>query len=229
MPEFIRARHHLVWEVLQSLNASLLAETECYFGGGTRIALEFDEYRESANIDLFCASNSGYRLLRNTISDNSLGEILKAPLLLAREVRADRYGIRTFMLVGTEPVKFEIVSEGRIQLGGVSSENFPLPVLDPESCFAEKYLANADRWNDRGVTSRDVIDLAFMITGWNKQTAKAGFERAESAYGDVVRRSVTAACKHLLTDDAYRAKCVHSLGVTNTRRLKRGLQLLTDI
>lgn len=171
MPEFTRARHHLVWKILQSLNATLLAETECYFGGGTRIVLEFDEYRESADIDLLCASNSGYRALRNTISESLLGEILKAPLPLAREVRADRYGIRTFLLADAEPIKFEIVSEGRIELGSSDSDKFPLPVLDPESCFAEKYLANANRWNDRSISSREVIDLAFMVTGWSRQTA----------------------------------------------------------
>ena len=78
-------------------DADFLARARCYFGGGTRIAMALGEYRESADIDFLCADSTGYGLLRNTIRQNSLGSILKTPLPLLREVRADRYGIRTFL------------------------------------------------------------------------------------------------------------------------------------
>ncbi|GAB2878015.1 hypothetical protein GCM10027277_54270 [Pseudoduganella ginsengisoli] len=68
----------------------------------------------------------GYRALRNTITNASLGDILTQPVELAREVRADRYGIRTFVRVDGTPIKFEIVSEGRIDICTLKS-CLPMP------------------------------------------------------------------------------------------------------
>lgn len=45
----------------------------CYFGGGTAIVLQLDEYRESLDVDLMCASQDGYRALRDTVNNGSLG------------------------------------------------------------------------------------------------------------------------------------------------------------
>ena len=64
MPEFRRPRHRAVWRVLESLNAKALARANCLFGGGTRIALELNEYRESEDIDFICCDITGYRSLR---------------------------------------------------------------------------------------------------------------------------------------------------------------------
>src|SRR5438067_10088251 len=71
---------------------------------------------------------------------------------------ADQYGVRTVLAVGGEPVKFEIILEARISVTFTQIRNIPVPALDHTSCFAEKWLANADRWNDVSVMSRDAID-----------------------------------------------------------------------
>src|SRR3954463_15864039 len=92
---FKRPFHADVSRHLARLDASFLAECSCYFGGGTRIVLELDEYRESKDIDFLCADKDGYRKLRETVSEQSLGRIAQAHVVLAREVRADMYGIRT--------------------------------------------------------------------------------------------------------------------------------------
>ena len=62
--------------MLASLNRPLLASAKCYFGGGTRIVMELDEFRESVAIDFLCSDRAGYRLLRNAVTTRSLGEIL---------------------------------------------------------------------------------------------------------------------------------------------------------
>src|SRR6266568_2343070 len=113
---FSRPRHVLVENILHSLNAAFLVKAQCYFGGGTRIVLDLGEYRESADVDLLCSSREGYRELRSTVRNDSLGEIAARGLVLAREVVADRYGIRTFIELDGEKIKFEIVNEGRIDL-----------------------------------------------------------------------------------------------------------------
>ena len=152
-PEFRHMRHARVWKVLAALDSEFLASARCFFGGGTRIVLELDEYRYSSDIDFLCADTDGYRALRSTISNVSLGEILRDPLPLAREVRADRYGIRTVLAIDDEPVKFEIISEGRVSISPDDSSSWPVQPLDDRSCFAQKFLANADRWADKAVLS----------------------------------------------------------------------------
>jgi len=227
MSEIKRARHRLVMQVLAALDAEFLARAECYFGGGTRIAMALGEYRESADIDLLCADRDGYRALRSTITDKSLGRIMRSPMQLAREVIADRYGIRTFVQLGDEKIKFEIVSEGRIAIAGGMEPGYPVPVLTPVSCFAEKFLANADRWNDESFLGRDVIDLAFMATTWDLADAAAGLERARDAYGKVVDDALKKAVRTMSERKDYMTRCAAGLGVEDKRTLARGLRTLS--
>ncbi len=163
----------MVIGALESLDSSFLGRAQCYFGGGTRIVLALGEYRESADIDFLCASRDGYRALRATVSDRSLGGIGHVKLKLAREVIADRYGIRTVLDSGGGKLKFEIILEGRIELSGGNVDGLPVPALDAKSCCAEKFLANADRWGDESALGRDVVDLAFMAGGAANRCARA--------------------------------------------------------
>ena len=48
---FSRPHHQRVAVILRSLRADFFKECECYFGGGTAIALRFGEFRESVDID----------------------------------------------------------------------------------------------------------------------------------------------------------------------------------
>ena len=76
---FSRPHHQRIAQVIQSLNGRLLEQARCYFAGGTAIALSLNEYRQSLDIDFLCASNGGYRLLRNTVTDQGLGDLLTHP------------------------------------------------------------------------------------------------------------------------------------------------------
>ena len=223
-PRCSRLRHVLVENILHALNAAFLQKAQCYFGGGTRIVLDLDEYRESAGIDLLCSSRDGYRELRSTIKNNSLGKIASSTLRLAREVVADRYGIRTFVAFDGEKIKFEIVNENRIDLSGSLHPELSVPCLSRGSCFAEKLLANDDRWGDEAALSRDVIDLAFMIEGWDVTTALEGCVAARNAYGDSVVASAKAAAQKLIEKKDYLKKCIAGLRVTHTDTLRSGLK-----
>ncbi len=222
---FKRPRHTLVQQILEAFDARFLSETCCYFGGGTRIVMELDEYRESLDIDLLCADKDGYRAIRSSITEDSLGQLLAMPLKLAREVRADRYGIRTFFDSDGVKVKFEIVAEGRIALTSQNLPQIAVSCLDRVSCFAEKLLANTDRWADRSVMSRDLIDLAFMASHWGAIPSEA-LVIAEKAYGVSILRSLQRAVLQLESDDSYRQHCIATMGITDTERLKDGLTVL---
>ena len=216
----------MVLTALNALDAVFLARCECYFGGGTRIVLALGEYRESADIDLLCASRAGYRTLRSTVTDTSLGSIGKSRLKLAREVIADRYGIRTFLDVGGEKLKLEIILEGRIGLAGGAANELPVPVLDAASCCAEKFLANADRWNDESALGRDAIDLAFMAAKWERTALRAGFATATGAYGKIIATAAKRATTKLVEQAAWRRRCVAALNISDTRTLLVGLRMI---
>jgi hypothetical protein len=221
-----RPRHATVVAALRALDRDFLEQCQCWFGGGTRIVLELGEYRESEDIDFLCSHPAGYRALRSTVSERSLGRVAARPLALAREVRADRYGIRTVLDVDAAPLKFEIVLEGRIDLAGARAGPLGVPCLSHSDCFAEKLLANADRWNDDAVLSRDIIDLSFMIEGWDKAEAIAGASRARDAYGDVVDHALGDAAQRLLDAEQHRKRCIALLRVVNIRTLTAGLRKL---
>lgn len=222
---FRRPHHQVVSRVLAALDPDFLRDNRCYFGGGTRIVMELDEYRESLDIDLLCADVSGYRAIRSQISDDSLGAIVAVPLSLAREVRADRYGIRTFIDIDGKKIKFEIVAEGRISLTSQELLSVPVPCLDRISCFSEKLLANADRWSDKSVLSRDIIDISFMVSHWGAIPSES-VVIAENAYGISVIKSLRSAVALVQSDAAYLEHCLSSMAITDVERLKDGLRLL---
>ncbi|WP_346010485.1 nucleotidyl transferase AbiEii/AbiGii toxin family protein [Citrobacter sp. RHBSTW-00535] len=51
MNEYKIKHHKLIRSVLNNFNADFFFANSIYFGGGTRIALEIDEYRESIDVD----------------------------------------------------------------------------------------------------------------------------------------------------------------------------------
>lgn len=208
---FKRPHHQRVWQLLQSLNAPLLSETCTYFGGGTAIVLQLDEYRESVDVDLMCADADGYRLLRNTVNDNNLGALLTKAWPLTRGVRADRYGIRAFCEVDGVPVKLEIVREDRIALAGTDVPAWPVRGLTPLHLYAEKLLANTDRWADRSTASRDLIDLAMMVGHWGPIPTDA-WHLAREAYGQSVDVAWGKSVAHLLANTRL-ATCLAAMAM----------------
>lgn len=64
---FHRPHHQRIFQVLQKFNATYLAEHSILFGGGTRIALKIEEYRESIDIDFFAPHLKLIVLLENTL------------------------------------------------------------------------------------------------------------------------------------------------------------------
>lgn len=210
---FKRLHHQHISHALNLLNSELLQEAECYFAGGTAITLLLEEYRESVDIDFLCASKYGYRLLRNTVSPNTLGALFKQPIKLLREVRTDRYGIRTFIEINGTPIKFEIVSEGRIPISSADYPHFNIPLLSRHDMFAEKLLANTDRGLDKSTASRDIIDIAMMIHHWGCIPLEA-WSKAEEAYGGTVAKAFHASLL-LIQDENYLRQCLKKMSMAD--------------
>lgn len=213
---FDRQHHRDVALVLQCLEPEVLAARHCYFGGGTAMALRYGEYRESVDIDFLVEDLAGYRELRQMLGGAAgLDPLVRAgmKLELAREVRADQYGIRTQVRSGTAAIKFEIVLEARIAFDAPGPEDqvCGIRMLAPVDLAAEKLLANADRWPDDAVFSRDLIDLAMQ--GGGAPLLRDACAKAEGAYGVAVRKALADAVEALRRRPQRLGECMTALGI----------------
>jgi hypothetical protein len=194
---FRRLHHQQVAEVLSILDAPLLAEHNCWFGGGTAIVLANGEFRESVDINFLVSDPQSYRALRQMVRDHGLDALATRELDLGRTPSVDGYGIRTSVLVAGVAIKFEIIHEGRIDLDtpAPGDEICGLRILTRADQVATKLLANDDRWADTSTFSRDLIDLAMMKP--DTVSLKAGARKAVDAYGKTVGESLNNAVTHL--------------------------------
>jgi nucleotidyltransferase AbiEii toxin of type IV toxin-antitoxin system len=231
MGEWKRPLHRRVARILALMDAKFLEQAQCFFGGGTQLVMSHGEFRESRDIDLLLSSQDGLRMLRETIGERSLGRVFKGRIHLAREVRADRTAIRTFITEdpAAEPLKLEIVVEARIELKGGMDRALGVPCLAPPWAIAEKLLANADRGRAREYRARDMIDLAFVSLNTDKAAFIRGYELAEPAYGQVVVRELDEVLKMLDLDSKYRAQCVADLLITDLKALSKGVEKLHQL
>ena len=218
---FEREHHRNVALVLQTLDPSVLAQHHCYFGGGTAMALRYGEYRESVDIDFLVSDLPGYRALRQMLGgSHGLAPLVRPgmQLELARELRADQYGLHTHVRCGNSLIKFEIVLEGRIVLTAPGDQDRICGVLSlaPVDLAAEKLLANADRWADDVVFSRDIVDLAMQRA--DKKLLEAACAKAETAYGASVRQALARAVHALHARPHRLEECMQALRVTSVSR-----------
>ncbi len=214
---FERPHHRRIARVLSALDCDLLREANCLFGGGTAMALRFGEYRESVDMDFLVSDLDSYRRLRQLLT----GEVGFVGLLrpdgerfrLAREVRVDQYGIRTTLMIDELPIKFEIVLEGRIEIEAAARKDQVCGVstLTSLDMATSKLLANADRWSDDGVFSRDVIDLAMMSP--SLPLLRKALLKAQGAYGETIARDLERAIERLQNRPNWLERCMQVMAM----------------
>lgn len=215
---FTRPHHQRIAHILAALDNEQLRQHSCLFGGGTCIALRYEEFRESVDMDFMVSDLAGYRELRQRLTSTlGIQAIVRQdamPLQTRTEIRADQYGIRTQIMMDGHAIKFEIIHEARISLQapepqdaicGISS----LCTLD---LAATKLLANSDRQADPGVFSRDLIDLAMMKL--SRDMANKALAKAEVAYGESIRRDLSKAIVRMQTQPEWLARCLQAMKIT---------------
>lgn len=208
---FQRERHQVIGDILERFNPDFLGCEGIGFGGGTRIALELNEYRESVDIDLICPSTASYRAVRQTVGERDLGALLRQPVTLAREVRTTRDKVVTAIEHAGHVVKLEILSFADWHLATMDHPLFPIPVLDQTACFTTKLTAANDR--GRAYPYKDVVDLIVMQMHWGAIPDEA-IREAERHYGPTVLPKAEVAIVHFRDlPDAEHRKVAHTLGM----------------
>ena len=214
---FERPHHQKIALVLHALNGPVLQAHHCLFGGGTAMALRYGEYRESVDIDFLVSDLGSYRSLRHALTGpQSMAAITHPdaqPLQQAREMRADQYGIRTTLRVQEQPIKFEIVLEGRITLDAPAPSDTlcGIATLTPLDMATSKLLANSDRCMDDGVFSRDLIDLAMMAAPL--PLLRQAVAKAEQAYGPSILRDLDKAIRRMQERQTWLDRCMQAMAI----------------
>jgi len=193
--EYDIAHHRIIGSALKQFNADFFCANDIVFGGGTRIALEIDEFRESVDIDFLCPTQASYRAVRQQVTNVSLGQLVKSDFEYPREIRADRDAVRTLIVHEGCTIKLEFVNFKQCDIRWDGAPDvFPVPCLDHTSCFATKLMANADRWGNPPY--KDIFDILAMYRQWGDIPAEA-IAAAEAEYGE---RVILPALKSALQD-----------------------------
>lgn len=203
--------------MLAALDGDLLATHACWFGGGTALALRFGEYRESVDIDFLVSELAGYRSIRHLVAGAAdLAAITTDPraFTLAREARADQYGVRVLLQVEGVPIKLEFVHESRVSLERPGAEDTVCGVatLVRLDMITTKLLANSDRWSDDGAFSRDLVDLAMLAP--SPAELRLALDKAAGAYGPSVETDLAKAIRRLQEREGRLERCMAAMAMT---------------
>ncbi|MEH2193653.1 MAG: nucleotidyl transferase AbiEii/AbiGii toxin family protein [Nostoc sp.] len=223
--------HNKILTVLESLDSEILTKGSAYFGGGTLLAFEFEEYRWSKDVDFISSvGTEGYKYLRTVVFEGGHEALFRdlSKIQVGRST-TDQYGIRMIVFVDDMPIKTEIIAETRFQLDPPRYPKWSLvPCLSFNDCFTSKLLSNSDRYADDSVEARDLIDLAILRL--QSPIPQASIEKAEAAYQ--VMRPLERAIALFQQRPDYREKCFLSLQVDRSQipKIIDGIDLLsTDL
>lgn len=157
-------------------------------------------------------------MLREKVYEAGVRRLFRRDVVLRREVRADRYGVRFVLDVEGMPLKFEIVSEGRIDLEGTDDASLPVARLQDQDLVAEKLLANEDRFLDEAAMARDVIDL-IMLEHVLGELPAAAWQKARTAYGQSIDSAFHRAVQRLRQEPGFFKRAIDVLSVTPEARI----------
>ncbi|QMS87158.1 nucleotidyl transferase AbiEii/AbiGii toxin family protein [Nostoc edaphicum CCNP1411] len=223
--------HNQILTVLESLDSDILRKGSAYFGGGTLLAFEFEEYRWSKDVDFIASvGTEGYKYLRTVVFESGHEALFRdlSKIQVGRST-TDQYGIRMIVFVDDVPIKTEIIAETRFQVDPPRYPKWSLvPCLSLNDCFTSKLLSNSDRYADDSVEARDLIDLAILRL--QSSIPQASIEKAEKAYQ--VMRPLKRAIELFQGRPDYREKCFLGLQVDQAQipKIIDGIDLLsTDL
>lgn len=226
---FRRRYHQLVARILDALDHEMLRDCGALFAGGTLISLSNGEFRLSRDVDFACPVGPGYRRFRELLSQRGHQVLFRTPEAMAvpRGFRADQYGVRMAIDIEGALIKLEFFSEARIALAPPEPQPWTsVACLSLVDQFAEKLLANADRWSDDSVEARDLIDLCVLRN--RRPIPRESIEKAQSAYP--VEPELKRALVAFQTRDDYRSRCFAHLEMepSSIRDVMKGLDLLAS-
>ena len=155
---------------LRAFNAEFLLQNKTFLAGGAAVAMQFGVFRQTRGINLVCASRAGFIAMRNEVSRESLGKILRPNQHLSHSFLGTYdhgcfAGSIRFLSSNSSHIntRYRVIFEPRIDLEGEAHPLYKVPVLMRSHLFIAKLLSNADRALLPRISLVDIVDLAVMI------------------------------------------------------------------
>lgn len=225
--------HELI-KIAQGLNPELLGEMNLCLAGELVYSSFRPDFPIKNEIKLICSSLFGYaKALKLLTESHSITPPLfsnASYITLPRVATTDQYGMRFPIANGDKVIKVEI---SRMCITPLIEPEYMdwapgIPCLSRIDRFAEKLLLNADRWTDKSVESRDLIDLGMLRN--LEGNCEEAYDKGESAYP--VKAPLLKAIDYFLAHEDYQKSCFATLQINEkaiNQALSGILQLKLDL
>ena len=129
------------------------------------------------------------------------------------EVRADKYAIRTTILIADSQIKFEIVAIDLLMLDIPHNSDMISGVtcIRPNDMVATKLIDNLFRGADKAYLNRDILDLVLMLP--TQDMMSAGLKKAVLAQGTQVIDVLEQQAHGLLLNSTWLKECISRLDI----------------
>lgn len=190
-------RHECIRKILSVVNGTILNKFDIRFTGGTAIALNHVEYRQSDDMDFMVCGKGRFFEFVNILKLNGLDTIFTNKCISTQKqcrVKWERDALRLFVFGAEESIKMEFFVEDRLEPGPSVPGIFGIMTNSPKDLVVSKFLALFDRFPSRASKRRDLYDLLALSTLVDERTFDLAMSAAEAIYygvPEVFRRSVS--------------------------------------
>ena len=210
-PEFRRPRHAAIMGVLRRMDAAFLLENRCFLSGGTAAAMELGEYRRAEGMRFL--TEGGFSAIRCGVAHNSFGPVFREQPDLAREVRPDQFGVRSFVNTDDGPIKLEILWTHAPPGVGAPRTGWPVPLVGRRALVTGLVLALFDLGSPKRAYFRNLVDLAFTSASWGNDVLADAMATCEQAFGERISEGLATALRLALDHADAWAECMRDMSV----------------
>lgn len=204
---FKRPHHINIQKLLNCFNSEYLKKHNILFGGGTRISLELNEFRESIDVDFLCPTIESYKSVRSQVTNVDFGDLITGHLPIAKDIRINRDAVRAVVLIEGTPIKLELVNINGYNLKSDTKSPFGVPMVNRDGCFLTKILAHSDR--QYSPDNKDMFDLLMMSKVWGKPKESV-WKDCERIYGKAPKNDLIKQLDQLNQDTGKLLKVADS-------------------
>lgn len=193
---------------IKNLQEKIFLENQIYFGGGSAIALKYDEFRFSKDLDFLSSSKNGFYQLKNRIREDGISYLLKnEELIKVIDCKTNNYKITILLEMEETPLKIEILHTLDFKIEGDFNKELNIPQLSINDMFAQKISACIDRGLDKNTYGRDLLDLCVLLDK-NKTINNDVLDNIENIYGKNFYKTLLQVYEMLILDEKYYEECL---------------------
>ena len=172
-------------------------------------------------------TEGGFSAIRCGVAHDSFGPVFREHPDLAREVRPDQFGVRSFVSTDDGPIKLEILWTHAPPGVGAPRTGWPVPLVGRRALVTGLALALFDLGSPKRAYFRDLVDLAFTSASWGNDVLADAMATCEQAFGERVSEGLATSLRLALDHADAWAGCMRDMSVcVDDPRMGRGLAMV---